>query len=133
MVIRSPLHDVDFVAGSLLTIGMCRNGMLSAIMFVLTNLHGVAAQVKSPGCAKEKSNGTQSAEHDLKKCTELMIELLRVSEDSRVGPVGIDERGGRPYLSNHFRQLFRRIKDAVGWSKDLWNMDLRAGAVSEAF
>jgi hypothetical protein len=31
--------------------------MLSAIMFVLTNWRGVAAKLKSPGCAKEKSNG----------------------------------------------------------------------------
>ena len=80
-----------------------------------------------------KSNGKQVAAHDLKAYPET-IELLRaVPLEKRVGPIVIDERSKEPYRDRRFKVLFREIANSSGWPKDVWNMDCRAGAISEAF
>ncbi|PVE25388.1 integrase [Microvirga sp. KLBC 81] len=80
-----------------------------------------------------KSNGNEIAEHDLKLYPDTMAELSKVPSHRRIGPVLIDEGSGKPYRARHFRDLFRRIADDAGWPKGVWNMDSRAGSVSEAF
>jgi hypothetical protein len=76
-----------------------------------------------------KSNGSETAEHDLK----LYPDVLAVLPIRGVGPVMIDEGSGKPWRKSHFSRTFRKIARAAGWPDDVWNMDSRAGAVSEAF
>jgi hypothetical protein len=76
-----------------------------------------------------KSNGEEVAEHDLK----LHPDLLALLPSRGVGPIVLDERTGKPWSKSHFSRTFRRIARSAGWPDELWNMDSRAGAVSEAF
>lgn len=80
-----------------------------------------------------KSNGGEKAEHDLKLYPETLALLQAVPKQKRIGPVIIDEGSGKPYRASHFSRTFRKIADLSGWPKDVWNMDSRAGAISEAF
>lgn len=51
----------------------------------------------------------------------------------RIGPAIVDERAGRPYSSRHaYGEVWRRVADAAGVPRTVWNMDSRAGAISEA-
>lgn len=80
-----------------------------------------------------KSNGNVVAEHDLKRYPELLAELSHVPADRRVGPVIVDPASGLPFRKRHFADLFRQIATAAGIPADVWNMDSRAGAISEAY
>jgi len=80
-----------------------------------------------------KSNGSQIAEHDLRRYPEVLAELALVPADRRVGPVVLCEATGAPYRRRQFSGLWRAIADAAGLPKGLWNMDSRAGAISEAY
>jgi hypothetical protein len=80
-----------------------------------------------------KSNGREVAEHDLKSYPETLALLQAVPAIKRIGPVIIDEGSRKPYRANHFGVTFRKIANASGWPADVWNMDSRAGAISEAF
>jgi hypothetical protein len=76
-----------------------------------------------------KSNGTEIAEHDLRLYPDIMAEL----PPRGVGPLVIDEHTGRPWSASHFRRQCAKVAKAAGWPAGLWNMDLRAGSISEAF
>jgi len=76
-----------------------------------------------------KSNGAEVAEHDLRRCPDVLAEL----PERGIGPVVLDERTGRPWTASHFSRTFRKIATAAGWPRDVWNMDAKAGALSEAF
>jgi hypothetical protein len=76
-----------------------------------------------------KSNGSETAAHDLRRYADVMAEL----SPRGVGPIILDEGSGRPWRKAHFSRTFRKIATAAGWPADVWNMDSRAGAVSEAF
>ncbi|TCR64648.1 hypothetical protein EV560_106113 [Bosea sp. BK604] len=80
-----------------------------------------------------KSNGNEIAEHDLKAYPESLVLLQMIPQDQRVGPVILDEGSGKPYRKAHFARTFRKIAKDASWPNDVWNMDSRAGAVSEAF
>lgn len=80
-----------------------------------------------------KSNGSETAEHDLKLYPDLIAELAAIPPERRVGPVILDEGSGKPWHKSHFSRTFRKIARKAGWPDDVWNMDSRAGAVSEAF
>jgi hypothetical protein len=76
-----------------------------------------------------KSNGSESAEHDLKHYPDVIAEL----PPRGVGPVVLNENTRLPWTPGHFSRTFRKIARAAGWPDEVWNMDSRAGAVSEAF
>lgn len=76
-----------------------------------------------------KSNGSESAEHDLTRYPEVIAEL----PPRGVGPVVLNENTRLPWTPGHFSRTFRKIARAAGWPDEVWNMDSRAGAVSEAF
>lgn len=80
-----------------------------------------------------KSNGGQIAEHDLTHLPDLLSRLQSTPPDQRVGAIIQNVRTGSPYRREYFSRAFRSVANAAGWPKDLWNMDSRAGAVSEAF
>lgn len=79
-----------------------------------------------------KSNFTEIAEYSLPLLPLAMAELSIVPETSRIGPVIIDEVARRPYLARRFAHRFRTIARAAGIPDTVWNMDSRAGAVTEA-
>lgn len=77
-----------------------------------------------------KSNGSEIAEHDLRTLPDIMQKFGSIRG---VGPVVIEERSGLPWRGTHFSRTFRTIAQAAGWPDGLWNMDSRAGGVTEAF
>jgi hypothetical protein len=80
-----------------------------------------------------KSNFKEIAEFDLSLAPIAMKELSAVPATSRIGPVILDERSGRPYLQREFARRFRDIARAAGIPDDVWNMDTRAGAITDAY
>ena len=75
-----------------------------------------------------KSNGQEVAEHDLKLYPDVLAEL----PERGLGPIVVDEHTGLPWSAAHFRRQCKKIAKAAGWPEGLWNMDARAGAISEA-
>ena len=69
---------------------------------------------------------------NLKTAPMVMEELKRAGVFPSSGPVIINERTGRPWNDQTFRDRWRQIADACGIPKDVWNMDSRAGAITEA-
>ena len=72
------------------------------------------------------------AAHDLKLCPETMRLLHLVPAAKRIGPLIIDEEAGRPYATDGYAREWRAIADKAGVPKHVWNMDARAGAITEA-
>ncbi|MEJ0093362.1 MAG: integrase [Methylocella sp.] len=80
-----------------------------------------------------KSNFDEVAEFDLRLLPMVMAELVTVPITSRIGPVILDERSGRPYIQREFARRFRKIAQAARIPDKVWNMDTRAGAISDAY
>jgi len=70
--------------------------------------------------------------HDLSLCPLLMDLLARIPDHRRVGPLIIDETAGRPYAEHAYAREWRAIARAAGIPDAVWNMDARAGGISEA-
>jgi hypothetical protein len=83
--------------------------------------------------ATSKSNFSEVAEFDLRLLPTVMAELARVPPTSRIGPVILDERTGKPYRQREFARRFREVARAAGVPDEIWNMDARAGAVTDAY
>ena len=45
----------------------------------------------------------------------------------------LSEPTGEPYKHRTFTQTWRRVADVAGVPRTVWNMDARAGAISEAY
>lgn len=78
-------------------------------------------------------------EIDLKHAPMVMAELqaqygapLHRSILPASGPMIVNEKTGRPYLTHQFRRLWRQIATAAGVPKQVQNRDTRAGAITEA-
>jgi hypothetical protein len=82
--------------------------------------------------SKETSKSGADVAHDLKLCPIVMDVLSRVPADHRVGPLIVDEDAGRPYAEHAYAREFRKIARAADIPDDVWNMDARAGGISEA-
>ncbi|MDF3060574.1 MAG: integrase [Microvirga sp.] len=73
------------------------------------------------------------AAHDLNLCPGTARELLDiVPADERVGPLIVDEKAGRPYAESAYGREWRAVARAAGVPDHVWNMDARAGAITEA-
>jgi integrase len=70
--------------------------------------------------------------HDLKLCPLTLSLLQQVPVDQRVGPFIIDENSGRPYAAHAYAREWRAIARKAGIPDNVWNMDARAGAITEA-
>jgi hypothetical protein len=68
---------------------------------------------------------------DLKLYPLTMAELARIPAEKRTGPVVVSERTKRPWKQNNFRGRWRELADTVGIPKDVFNMDARAGGITE--
>jgi integrase len=72
-------------------------------------------------------------EFDLKLYPAALEEIDRVPRQKRIGPMIISEQTGEPYKHRTFTQTWRKVADKAGVPKAVWNMDARAGAISEAY
>jgi integrase len=62
----------------------------------------------------------------------VLVELGMVPEKVRRGPLIVSPKTGLPYAYERFRDLWRTVSDRAGISREVWNRDLRAAAVTEA-
>ena len=72
------------------------------------------------------------AAHDLKLCPITLKILGLAPADRRIGPLIIDEEAGRPYAEHAYAREWRIVANKAGVPKGVWNMDARAGGISEA-
>jgi hypothetical protein len=72
-------------------------------------------------------------EFDLKLYPAVLEEIAKVPIERRVGPMIVSERTGEPYKHRTYTQTWRKVADKAGVPKTVWNMDARAGAISEAY
>lgn len=70
-------------------------------------------------------------ERDLKLYPMIAAELDRIPAEKRSGPVVICELTGRPWKQNNFRIRWRKIATAAGVPPTVFNMDSRAGGITE--
>jgi hypothetical protein len=82
--------------------------------------------------ATSKSRGEKEVCHDLKLLPLVMAELQYVPPERRIGPVIVSETMRRPYMVDAFVTNWRSIAQAAGIPDNVWNMDARAGAITEA-
>ncbi|AGT09338.1 site-specific integrase [Paracoccus aminophilus] len=62
---------------------------------------------------------------------EVAARLSRIDPTKRIGPVVVSNLG-LPYMEETWRTTFARIRDRLDLPKNLWAMDIRSGAISEA-
>jgi hypothetical protein len=73
-------------------------------------------------------------EADLTEAPMVMAELKRLKgRPIAPGPLVVNEHTGLPYTDYEFRRKWRICADAAGVPRTVFNMDTRAGAISEAF
>lgn len=70
-------------------------------------------------------------DRDLTLYPMIMAELDKIPADKRNGPVIICELTGRPWKQNNFRDHWRRIATSAGVPEEVYNMDSRAGGITE--
>lgn len=70
--------------------------------------------------------------HDLKLCPMALKLIETVPPERRIGPLIMDETAGRPYAHLSFGREWRVIARKAGIPDAVWNMDARAGAITEA-
>lgn len=67
------------------------------------------------------------------RCCPLVLRTLAAFEPlaGRVGPVIVSESAGRPYFYRDFIRQWRAVATSAGVPRDVWNMDSRAGGITE--
>ncbi|WP_454919271.1 tyrosine-type recombinase/integrase [Xanthobacter sediminis] len=81
---------------------------------------------------KRTSKTGKDVEHDLANLPDAAAELGLVPAARRIGPLILNEETGRPYKRRIYAKWFRKIAREAGIPDDVWSMDARAGAVTEA-
>lgn len=81
---------------------------------------------------KETTKTGAIVAHDLRLLPLVTKVLAHVPADRRIGPVIVDETAGRPYAEHAYGREWRAMADAAGLPREVWNMDARAGAITEA-
>ncbi|MGU3538122.1 integrase [Methylobacterium sp. A54F] len=72
------------------------------------------------------------AAQDLRHCPHVQQVAALIPAERRIGPVIIDEKACRPYAEDAFSREWRVVARAAGIPDHVWNMDARAGAITEA-
>jgi integrase len=70
--------------------------------------------------------------HDFSLCPHVQKIAAQIPFEQRVGPLIIDEQQGRPHAGDAFQREWRKVARAAGIPDHIWNMDARAGAITEA-
>jgi integrase len=96
-------------------------------------VHGLTWADISPEMTivKETTKTGAVVAHDLKLCPLVYSTLALVPAHQRVGPLIIDEQAGRPYAAHAYTREWRAVARAAGVPDHVWNMDARAGGISE--
>lgn len=81
---------------------------------------------------KDTTKTGATVAHDLTLIPRIMELLQSIPEEKRVGPIIIDEKAGRPYAEHAYTREWRIIAQQAGIPDNLWNMDARAGGITEA-
>lgn len=68
---------------------------------------------------------------DLSEMPMVLEEIELIPESARTGPLVKNEYMDRPYYPREYSRLWRRVRKVGGLSAELWNRDIRAGAVTE--
>jgi hypothetical protein len=79
-----------------------------------------------------KSNGRKVVEFDLALHALVSAEIARVPLEKRIGPMVLDEAAGIPWRKRHFGEVWREIATAAGVPSNVWQMDSRAGGLTES-
>ena len=83
--------------------------------------------------SKTAFTSAETAVHVVAAYPDLAAELGRIPKDQRIGPIIINHKTGLPPTEAQCRRYFRRIARAAGIPDSVWQMDGRAGAVTEAY
>lgn len=78
------------------------------------------------------SKRQKELEVSLRKAPMVMEELSRLGTLPASGPVIVCEDTGMPWVERTYTRWWRKIATAAGLPKTTWNMDARAGGVTEA-
>lgn len=63
----------------------------------------------------------------------LLVRVIAAFRDEeRIGPVVVDEATGQPFKAKRYGKAWRKVARASGVPDDVWNMDSRSGALTEA-
>lgn len=81
---------------------------------------------------KETTKTAAMAASDLKLCPLVLDVLEQIPAAARLGPLIIDETAGRPYAEHAYAREWRAVARKAGIPDSVWNMDARAGGISEA-
>lgn len=79
----------------------------------------------------ETSKNKVATRHDLRSCP-LVRHVLKKVQLPKMGPLIVSEVTGLPYRENYYATDWRAIAKEAGVPSDVWSMDARAGAISEA-
>lgn len=90
------------------------------------------SHIKEGVLVKRTNKPATKVEHDLTRLPDTQAELALVPAERRVGPIVICEGTDLPYRRRFYAAEFRRIARLAGIPDDVWSMDARAGAVTEA-
>jgi hypothetical protein len=91
------------------------------------------SDIGSDGVLRKLTTKTGTVvEFIVRLCPLLDEEVARVPIERRIGPMIVNEKTGLPYTANTFRTVWREIADAAGVPSHVWNMDSRAGSITEA-
>lgn len=90
------------------------------------------ADLTTDRLAMRTSKTGQEGQWNPNLCPLLVRAIAAYSDAERVGPAIINEHTGQPYSKKYYPKRWRRFADSVGIPKTVWNMDSRAGALTEA-
>lgn len=68
---------------------------------------------------------------DLNLYPMIVEDLAFIPAAARAGPIIVEERTGRPYTRQRYREVWRSIADEVGVPRSVQNRDSRAGGATE--
>lgn len=90
------------------------------------------ADLTAERLAKRTSKTGQEGQWRVADYPLLLKAIAAFAEEERVGPAIIDERTGQPYKHQEYAKRWRPLATIAGVPNDVWNMDSRAGAITEA-
>ena len=68
---------------------------------------------------------------DLKQLPMVLEELAMMPTEARHGPLIVNPRTSLPYRPWYFQHVWNNVRKLTGIRKEVWNRDMRAGAVTE--
>lgn len=82
--------------------------------------------------SKTRKSLPEPYEFDLRSVPEIRERLLNARPLAAVGPVILAKKGGLPYTVTGWSHAWGRLRKKAGIPENIWMMDLRAGAMTEA-